>query len=84
MADVPTLLARIEALQSGDPLPGDTDPVPVFGTKARIRENDAAVRFIGVLAPPSVDLIPKRLAAELYDNVETIKAALRYWSERHR
>lgn len=82
MSDVPTLLARIEALQSGDPLPGDLDPVPVFGTKGAIRENDAAVRFIS-FAPSSVDRIPPRLAAELYDNVETIKAALRYWAERH-
>lgn len=82
MADVPTLLARIEALQSGDPLPGDLDPVPVFGNKQRIRENDAAVRFTNWV-PFGVDPVPKRLAAELYDNVETIKAALRYWAERH-
>lgn len=82
MSDVPTLLARIEALQSGDPLPGDLDPVPAFGTRGRCRENEAAVRFIG-WGPPGVDPIPKRLAAELYDNVETIKAALRYWAERH-
>ena len=82
MADVPTLLARIEALQSGDPLPGDTDPVPGGHTVGAERDDAASLRVNGLCA--AVDHVPARLACELYDNVETIKAALRYWSERHR
>ncbi|SMF70625.1 hypothetical protein SAMN06295910_1911 [Allosphingosinicella indica] len=85
MADVATLIGRLELLRDGEPLPGDNDHIPVFGTKAVIRYNEAHIRFSALAGyyHRDVQRICPRLASELADNLETILTALRFWQSRH-
>ena len=83
MADVPTLIDRLERLESGEPLPGDDIPLPGLGTVGRVRENTASLRCGSLARYSQVSPVPSRLACELVDNLDTIMAALRFWHLRH-
>jgi hypothetical protein len=83
MADVVTLIEHLELLQAGEPLPGDELPYPGLGTRGAVRRNKASLRTSNLAIYAKVDPVPSRLACELFDNLDTILVALRYWRDRH-
>jgi hypothetical protein len=83
MADVSTLIDRVERLRDGVPLPGDEDFHIGRFTRGFWAQNDADVRCGSLAVHAKKQPINRRLACELCDNVETILAALRYWEMSH-
>lgn len=83
MADVSTLIDRLEALRDGEPLPGDEEK---YGGLDRgfYRRNTAEIRCMAHNLGNHPSPVPARLACELYDSLPTILAALYYWRGSHR
>lgn len=87
MADVATLIERIESLRDTGCLPDDGEVGRFATNKGYWRRNLAVCRVMSssmTAHHSDVRPIDPRLACELVDNVETILSALRYWRERKR
>lgn len=85
MADVPTLIERIELLIEGEPLPGDDAPSRVLRNVGAMARNTAAIRCMNPAVTAQlrrIQPIDPRLACELVDNVDTILAGLRAISSK--